>query len=113
MGAGNSELQLARLSLTGLNIILGAGVSKVDLSGDWVRDLDVIIDAGATNLSVRLPRDVGVRVEVDRGPAVIDAPDLTQNGNVYTNDAYGVSNVTLHVDVKAGIGRVNLELADN
>ena len=113
MGAGNSELQLARLSLTGLDIILGAGVSKVDLSGDWVRDLDVTIDAGATDLSVRLPRDVGVRVEVDRGPAVIDAPDLTQNGNVYTNDAYGMSNVTLHVDVKAGIGRVNLELADN
>jgi hypothetical protein len=113
MGAGNSELQLDRLSLTGLDVVLGAGVSKVDLSSDWVRDLDVTIDAGATDLSVRLPTDVGVRVEVDRGAAVIEAPDLTQDENVYTNDAYGVSNVTLHVDVKAGIGRVNLELADN
>src|SRR5512139_2451173 len=44
MGAGTSDLQLAGLSLTGLDIILGAGKSTVDLSGGWTRDLNVTIN---------------------------------------------------------------------
>ena len=65
MGAGTSDLQLAGLSLTGLDVSLGAGNSTIDLSGDWARDLDVTIDAGAETISLRLPRDVGVRVKVE------------------------------------------------
>jgi hypothetical protein len=112
LGAGASNLKLAGLSLTGLNVSLGAGEYMIDLSGDWPHDLDVSIDGGAADLTVRLPKDVGVRVEVDRGPAVIDASGLTQDGDVYTNVAYGVSNVTLHINMTAGIGRINLEVDD-
>ena len=64
-----------------------------------------------SGVTVRLPRAVGVRVEVDRGPTVIDAPDLARDGDVYTNEAYGVSDVTLQIHVDAGIGWLNLELA--
>jgi hypothetical protein len=110
MGAGTSNLQLSGLSLTGLDISLGAGSSMVDLSGDWVRDLDASIDAGATNLSVRLPRDVGVRVEVDAGIGRIEAPGLTKDGNVYTNAAYGTSDVNLQLNLQAGVGQIKLEL---
>lgn len=112
MGAGSSHLQLAGLALTGLDITLGAGGSTIDLRGDWVRDLDVTIDTGATNLTVLLPSDVGVRVKVDRGPTVIDASGLVQDGDVYTNDAYGVSDVTLKVDIDAGVGQINLEVEE-
>jgi len=108
IGAGTSNLRLAGLSLTGLDINLGAGISTVDLSGDWAENLDVSIDAGAAELTVRLPSDIGVRVVVDRGPTVIQAPGLTQNGNVYTNAAYGVSDVTLQLDLSTGIGLTNL-----
>jgi hypothetical protein len=100
------------LSLTRLDVTLGAGTSTIDLKGEWARDLDITIDAGAAELTVRLPKDVGVRVEVDRGPAVIEASGLVQDGDIYTNAAYGVSNVTLHVNISAGIGRINLEVDD-
>lgn len=109
LGAGTSDLQLAGLSLTGLDIKLGAGTSTVDLTGNWARNLDITIDTGAADLSVRLPKDVGVRVKVDAGPTVVEAQGLTKAEDVYTNGAYGVSNVTLHIDMKAGIGRVSLE----
>ncbi|MCC7018003.1 MAG: hypothetical protein IT564_12480, partial [Rhodospirillales bacterium] len=62
--------------------------------------------------SVRLPKDVGVRVEVDAGPTLVDAPGLTQDGNVYTNAAYGVSAVTLQIKMQAGIGWINLAVAE-
>src|SRR5574341_419746 len=112
IGGGTSDLQLAGLSLTGLDVSLGAGKSTVDLSGDWRRDLDVSIDSGAAEISVLLPRDVGVRVEVERGPTIIEASGLTQDENVYTNAAYGVSDVTMKINMEAGIGRINLEVEE-
>jgi hypothetical protein len=110
MGAGNGDLQLAGLLLTGLEVSLGAGTSTVDLSGDWERDLDVIVDSGAADITVRLPREVGARVTVESGPHTIETTGLTKDGDVYTNAAYGVSEVTLQVNVEAGIGQINLQV---
>jgi hypothetical protein len=112
MGAGASELHLAGLSLTGLNLTLGAGGSTIDLSGDWARDLEVTIDAGAGDITVRLPRDVGARVQVDAAVGTIESPGLKQDGNIYTNSAYGVSDVTLQVDIEAGVGQINLQVEE-
>jgi hypothetical protein len=42
----------------------------------------------------------------------IEAPDLNQNGNIYTNAAYGVSAMTLRLDIDAGVGQINLEVED-
>ncbi len=110
MGAGTSDLKLAGLSLTGLDITLGAGTYTIDLTGDWPRNLDVTIDSGAAFITMRLPRDVGTRVVVDRGANLIDTTGLSQDGDVYTNAAYGVSEVTMQVNLKAGIGQINLDV---
>ena len=112
MGAGTSDLQLAGLSLTGLDITLGAGNSTVDLSGDWARDLDVTIHAGAGDITVRLPRDVGVRVQVDAAVGTVESRGLKQDGDNYTNAAYGESDTTLQVDIEAGVGQINLEVEE-
>ena len=112
LGAGSSNLKLAGLPLTGLDVSLGAGEDNIDLSGDWVRDLHVTINTGAANITLRLPRDVGVRVKVEPGPNMIEATGLTKDGDIYTNDAYGVSEVTMEIDMEAGIGRLNLEVEE-
>jgi len=59
-----------------------------------------------------LPKDVGVRVEVAAGVGRIEASGLKQNRNVYTNAAYGASEVTLHITILAGIGQINLEVVE-
>ena len=74
--------------------------------------LNVTMDAGAADVTVRLPKHVGVRVVTDPGAAMFETHGLTQNEGVYTNATYGVSNVTLQLSIQAGIGRVNLEVAE-
>src|SRR5688572_17722213 len=106
------DLRVADLSLTGLAITLGAGGSMIELSGEWARDLDVTIHAGGGDIPVRLPREVGTRVQVDAGVGTIAAPGLAQDGNIYSNATYGKSDTTLHVDIDAGVGQINLEVAD-
>jgi len=112
MGAGRAELTLGKLSLTDLDVKMGAGETVVDLTGDWKHDLTAQIKGGVGKATVRLPRDVGVRVSAAGGIGAINARDFKKEHGVYVNDAYGKSPVTLHVDVKGGVGEINLELAE-
>lgn len=112
MGAGRADLTLGKLSLTALDVKLGAGETIVDLTGDWKNDLAAQIKGGVGKATLRLPRDVGVRVSAAGGIGAVNAHDFKKEHGVYVNDAYGKSPVTLRVDVKAGIGEINLELAE-
>lgn len=112
LGAGAGNLKLAGLLLTGLDVSLGAGEYMIDLSGDWARDLDITMNTGAANITLKLPNGIGVRVEVEPGPNAIETSGLTQDGEVYTNAAYGVSDVTMRVKMEPGIGNINLEVEE-
>lgn len=111
LGTGKMDLGLSGLSLTALEVDIGAGEGKLDLTGEWASDLDVSIMAGVSRFTVVLPSEVGARVEID-GISRVNASSLTQDGNTYVNDAYGVSDVTLDINIEAGIGEINLELGE-
>jgi hypothetical protein len=132
LGAGRSNLVLGALALTGLNmdggagdvalhlngsqslsqldLNMGAGVVTIDLTGEWQHDLDARIVGGLGDINLRLPGDVGVRIEVATGIGDVNASGLTRDGNTYTNDAYGVSDVTLRIDIDGGVGQINLDI---
>ena len=101
MGAGESDLDLDSLTLTGLDLAMGAGETTMDLTGDYDRDLAASIEGGVGEATVRLPGEVGVRV---------NAEGFRREGEAYVNDAYGDSNVSLKVDVQGGVGSINLEV---
>jgi hypothetical protein len=109
MGAGVCTLRLGGLSLTGLDVDLGAGEYTIDLRGEWEQDLEASIDAGAATLTLLLPEDVGARVMLEDGPYTLETDGVTRDGDAYTNAAYGTSDVTLEIDLERGIGTVRLE----
>ena len=134
LGAGESHLDLASLSLTRLkvmngagethvdvggsqtlrklNIYTGAGEVELDLVGRWDQDLDAGIKGGVGEITVRLPSDVGVKVDASKGIGSIKAHGFMKEGGDYVNDAYGKSGVTLSIDIDAGIGEIKLEMED-
>ena len=110
MGAGESDLDLDSLALTGLNLEMGAGRTTVDLTGDYAQDFDASIQGGVGEATVLLPSEVGVRARAEGGLGKINAEGLQKQGDSYVNDAYGSSDVTLDVDVQGGVGEINLKL---
>jgi hypothetical protein len=110
LGAGESDLHLGDLNLTGARIEAGAGDTTVDLTGAWSRDTNIRIEGGAGRITVRLPRDTGVRVATDLGAGDVDRHGLTRRDDFYVNDAYGTAAVTLTVRLDHGVGKVNLEV---
>ena len=110
LGAGKLNLALGDLALTRLHVEMGAGSSLVDLVGNWKHDVDVHLEGGVGNVTVRLPRSVGVRVSVEGGLGSVSSNDFKKNGDAYVNDQFGKSPVTMNVKIEGGIGKVVLDL---
>jgi hypothetical protein len=132
LGAGRTDLTLGSLALTSLDINagaggvdldlsgsqflnrldfdMGAGEITLDLTGNWQDDLDAAIKGGVGEINLKLPSNVGVRIVVNTGIGGVDTSGLTKDGDTYTNDAYGESEVTLHIDIDGGIGQINLDV---
>jgi N-terminal domain of toast_rack, DUF2154/Domain of unknown function (DUF5668) len=108
MGAGTGDLHLAGMNLGRLQLELGAGRLDADLTGAWKRNVDVDIEGGVGSASIRLPTAIGVTVHASGGIGSVDAGGLTEHGDEYVNDAYGKSNVTMHVTVEGGVGHIRL-----
>jgi N-terminal domain of toast_rack, DUF2154 len=110
MGAGESNLDLDSLTLTGVDLQMGAGKTTVDLTGDYAQSFDASIEGGVGEATVLLPSDVGVKAKAEGGLGKINAKGLKRVGDSYVNDAYGESDINLSVDVKGGVGQINLEV---
>ena len=89
---------------------MGAGKTTVDLTGDYAQGLDASIQGGVGEAKVLLPSEVGVKAKAQGGIGKINAEGLKRVGDSYVNNAYGESDVTLSVDVKGGVGEINLEV---
>jgi hypothetical protein len=111
-GAGRARLTLGGLSLSRLDVDLGAGETIVDLTGDWKNDLTANIEGGVGRATVRLPSDVGVRARAHGGIGAINVHGLKKDGDDYVNEAYGKSPITVTVHVEGGVGEINLELGE-
>jgi hypothetical protein len=110
LGAGESDLDLDSLTLTGVDVRMGAGKTTVDLSGDYTRDFDATIEGGVGQATILLPSEIGVKAKAAGGLGKINAKGLKKVGDSYVNDAYGESDTNISVDVKGGVGEINLKV---
>jgi hypothetical protein len=110
VGAGESDLDLDSLTLTGVDLKMGAGKTTVDLSGDYTQSFDASIQGGVGQATVLLPSEVGVKAKAAGGLGAINAKGLKKVGDAYVNDAYGESDTNLNIDVKGGVGEINLKV---
>ncbi len=85
---------------------LGPTDSIVDGS-TWVSAL-----TPSERATLRLPSEVGVRVDVKSALGTVVGLGLTRQGESYVNAAYGSSDVTLQVNMQPGIGLINLEVEE-
>jgi uncharacterized protein DUF2154/cell wall-active antibiotic response 4TMS protein YvqF len=110
IGGGVGNLDLDNLDLAGLNLDVGAGSTRVDLSGDWGRDVSAVVRGGAGQVTVLLPSRMGVKVDAGTRLGRVNAEGLHKEGGAYVNDAYGDSDASLKVEVTGGVGQINLEI---
>ena len=108
VGAGNANLNLGGLTLRRVEVEMGAGDLNMDLRGSPQASYDLTIRGGAGNATINLPDSVGVDGTAVGGIGDVSVSGLHQDGHRYYNDALGKSNVTIRMDLKAGVGDLHL-----
>ncbi|HEV2990083.1 MAG TPA: toast rack family protein [Candidatus Angelobacter sp.] len=112
IAAGRGKLRLGGLLLNHLAVGVGSGVVSINLTGTWRRSMKALINGGFGKTSIQLPANVGVRVKLDPGIALVNISGLKKKGGFYVNQALGKSAVTLDLEVSTGFGIINIEAGE-
>jgi hypothetical protein len=108
LGAGEAHLNLGTMNLRSVEVHMGVGQVEIDLRGKPARDYNVEIHGGIGQAIVHLPSSVGIVANASGGIGDIDVHGLEKHNGHWTNSAYEHSPVTIHLDVKGGIGNITL-----
>jgi hypothetical protein len=109
LGVGTSMIDLSNVDVRDVRVISGVGEATVDLTGPRKQDVSVDIDAGVGSLTVKLPSDVGVRVEGGAdGLGNVTADGLTKEGTAYVNPACNKPGPIMRVRATRGVGDLKL-----
>ncbi|MCG7343389.1 toast rack family protein [Sporosarcina sp. ACRSL] len=113
MGVSTATLDLKGIQLSSLSIDGGVGESVIDLSGNWSKGFRAKMDLGVGDITIILPKETGVRVNVSKGIGTVDLKDLTKDKEgVFVNDAYANADVIIDISLDIGVGDVKFKTAE-
>jgi hypothetical protein len=108
MGVGLAEIDASQLALSGLEASMGVGRTVIALPRQ--ASLEAFFDGGLGEVIVRLPDDVGVRVEVRDGLSQVStSPGFRRQGDTYFTPGYDDAEIRINLFVRMGIGLIRLE----
>jgi hypothetical protein len=111
MKAGEAEIDLRNTSIPLFNFKALAGEVLIDLSGEWKNDLNAYIKGGVGDLTIILPANYDIGMEISGLLGEIDAPGFHKDGKDYYRNTEG-SGPMLYLEVHGGIGNVSVQLAE-
>jgi hypothetical protein len=108
LGAGEANLELGTMTLSRVEMNIGAGKVTMDLRGEPKHDYTVQIRGGVGETVVYLPKDVGIAASATKGIGDISTERLENRDGVWVNPARIGAPVTVRLDVKGGVGAIRL-----
>ena len=111
LGGGEAHLNMSTLALRNVEVEMGGGEMDLDLRGMPRQSYNVRVRGGAGEATVHLPKNVGVYAQVEGVLGDIKLTGLHREEDHWISDGYGYAKVQIHLDVRGGVGQINL-LAD-
>ena len=110
----------AELSVVGLGnsrcdrIVVEGGVGSVtlDFGGAWTSSSAATVRMAVGQLTLRLPRGLGVRVRMDKFLSSFDPAGMIRQGSTFTTPGYDRAERRVDLDVTAAVGGVRVEWLD-
>lgn len=103
-GLGNARCALIELS--------GAvGEMTLDLTGSWDAAVEttVRVEMGLGELRLRLPQELGVRMEVDRFLVGLDRSGFVKRGSAYVSHGYDTASARVDIQIEAALGNIEVD----
>lgn len=99
---------LGNLRARELKVEMGAGDVTLDMGPLLLSESRLQVSMGVGSITIRVPDDVGVRVERSSFLASVSAPGFSREGNVLTSGNWGSTRTRLNVKVDAVLGSVTI-----
>lgn len=99
---GNARFE--RLEYSG-----GVGDVVLDFGGEWDRDARASVRMGLGSMRVRLPAELGVRIEKKSFLASFTAPDFRDVGGAWVSENWDEAPVKLVLELDAAFGSIDVE----
>ena len=102
-----SLLELGNANLEDLEFDGGLGSYTLDFTGEWQHSAQVHIQAGASQVTLNVPQDIGVRIcpgDLRSG----DYDGLSKQGDCYVNNLYEQADIQLEIDLDLGLGHLQV-----
>jgi hypothetical protein len=114
VGAASFEARnLANSNATDVHVQGGVGAVELDFGGQWSQDMNVDAELALGKLTLRVPRDVGVRVEAQMFLASFDHQGLVKRGDAYYSDNWDKAKYHLRLRAGTTFGGIELDRADD
>lgn len=108
-GAATMDVKgLGNLSPRTITVEGGAGKVALDFSGSWRGDTDASVKMGVGELTLQVPRGLGVRMQKTSMLASVQAPEMTKSGDTYLSQGYESAKRHLNINVDAAFGAIRL-----
>ncbi len=93
-----------------IEIAGGAGSMTVDFTGEWDAGLDTQVEfaVGVANLTLRIPEDVGVAVELNRLFAGFESSQFTKRDDRWVSDNYDSAVANVSLEITAALGGIDV-----
>lgn len=106
--ASFSALHLANANADLVRIRGGVGSVDLDFSGTWTRDLLVSTRLAVGKLTIRVPDDVGVRLEVRRVAAGFEHQGLVKRDDAWYSPNFDSARYKLRVRAETVFGQIEI-----
>jgi Cell wall-active antibiotics response 4TMS YvqF len=112
LNAGAADFEALALGNSGCREIRfdgGVGEVTLDLTGQWSADARLVANVAVGGITLRLPRQVGVELSVDRFLATFNPAGFTRRGSGYFSEGFDAKERHLKIDIKTTVGDINVE----
>jgi hypothetical protein len=109
-GVGRLEATgLGNLNFRELDFKGGVGGATLDFTGEWKRNADVRIEVGVGGVNVRMPREIGVKVESAKNfLSGLHLEGFNKRDAFYYSENYNKAATRVSISVTTGIGGLRI-----
>lgn len=110
LGLGESTVNLRDVDVRRLDIAAGIGKATIDLTGPRDNDVAGRINCGVGDLTLIVPKDVGVRITGGGGGiGTFEAPGFSRTDEALVNPAWNEDGTTIDLKLTQGVGKVTVK----
>ena len=107
--ASFTALRLGNANADQMRIRGGMGAIDLDFSGSWQRDLNVVTRVGIGKTTLRVPEDVGVRLEIQRVAAGFDHEGMVKRDDAWYSRNWDTARRKLRIRAETVFGALELQ----